>query len=278
MPQKKEIHRKFDCHMHTWLCGHAIGTPTDYVDTARRRGLSMITFTCHIPMPGDGFSQKGIRMNRGDLPLYRELVEEARDYGASHGIEVLHGIEAEIFPDPEIMEEMSELIEDEAFDFVLGSLHHMLPAWRRWMESEGHSTDVDKIRAYFEQLAAGAASGRYHSIAHPDVIRIYSTLEGRFHPSEHEPVIKDCLDTVANSGVCLEINTSGLTKGDYVVHPDPLIMRWALERNIPFTIGSDSHLPERVGDAFPEVLEEFKDLGLEKLHYFKAGQRVSVSI
>ena len=271
-------HSRFDCHMHTPLCGHAIGDPIDYVEAAAARGISLITFTCHIPMKDSAFAQEGIRMREADLPHYRALVQEAREHGREIGVEVLYGIEAEIYPDPSVMREMEKLLEAEAFDFVLGSLHHMLPAFRSWMKTQGMNTDEKRVTAYFDCLAEGAASGRYHSLSHPDVIRIYGTLEEMFDPRTHEAAITRFLDAVAAAGTCLEINTSGLIKGDYVVHPDPLIMEWALERKIPFTIGSDAHAPNMVGQHFEETIAEFKERGLDKLHYFRAGQRVAVEI
>jgi len=264
--------------MHTPLCGHAFGSPEEYVDTAIRKGVSLVTFTCHIPMTGAGYSQEGIRMRFQDIPEYRRMISDAATYGKENGIEVLYGIEAEITPERSEMDSMRALIEEEDFDFVLGSLHHMMPFWRQLMHSQNIHSDADMIRFYFENIAAGAQSGLFHSIAHPDVIRLYSTLEGDFVPADHEAVIKDCLDSVAESGTCLEINTSGLIKGDFVVHPDPIIMAWAIERKIAFTIGSDSHSPDRVGENFEQVIEEFQELGLRELNYFKAGKRLSVAL
>lgn len=264
--------------MHTPLCGHAIGDPTDYVEAAAGRGISLVTFTCHIPMKSRGFAQEGIRMSRDDLPAYRRMVAEARKHGKALGVEVLYGIEAEIHPDQESMDSMQEILDAEDFDFVLGSLHHQLPMFRQWLRLQDLVTDAEIVAGYFQCLAEGAATGRYHSIAHPDVIRVYRTLQGDFDPLEHEPAITRFLDTVADCGVCLEINTSGLIKGDYVVHPDPIIMRWALERDIPFTIGSDSHSPQMVGQYFEPVLAEARAMGLDRLHYFRKGQRVAVSL
>lgn len=271
-------HQHFDCHMHTPLCGHAIGEPVEYVDAAAARGISLITFTCHTPMKGESFAQKGIRMAAAELPAYRELVAEARENGRSVGVEVLYGIEAEIHPDDQAMAEMQALIEGESFDFVLGSLHHMLPAFQHWLAGNAFTSDAEKVAAYFQCLAAGAASGRYHSLSHPDVIRIYGTLEDRFDPRLHEAAITSFLDTVADLGVCLEINTSGLIKGDFVVHPDPIIMGWAVQRDIPFTIGSDSHSPAMVGQYFEEVIGRFRSIGLQRLHYFKGGERIAVEL
>lgn len=268
----------FDCHMHTPLCGHATGEPAAYVEAARARGLERITFTCHMPMSDPGFGQESIRMGRGDLPRYRELVAETRTFGQSVGVEVLYGIEAEIFPDPAVQAEMQEIIEAESFDFVLGSLHHMLPIWREWMARRNLENDAEKVRAYFENLAEGAATGLYHSIAHPDVIRVYGSLAGPFQPAEHAAVIREALQRIAESGTSLEINTSGLIKGEFVAHPDPLILDWSLEHGVTFTLGSDAHLPRRVGDAFDTVLEGFRGQGLRELRYFRGGHPVTVPI
>jgi len=272
------LHRRFDCHMHTPLCGHAAGLPVDYVEAAAARGYSLITFTCHIPMRGEAFAQQGIRMRAAELPRYRELVAAAGERGRQLGVEVLCGIEAEISPDAAAMADMDALLAREPFDFVLGSLHANLQDFRAWLARQGCDSDADRIRAYFECLAEAAGSGRYDSLSHPDVIRLYGTLRERFDPLAHEPVITRCLDAVAQAGVCMEINTSGLIKGDFEVHPDPVIMEWALARDIPFTIGSDAHAPDHVGQFFAEVLDLFTSMGLSRLHYFRKRQRVAVAL
>lgn len=90
---------RFDCHMHTPLCGHAHGRPVDYVRIAAEHSIDLITFTCHIPMSCDSFGGPGIRMNEDDLGEYFAITTEARKHGEKVGVEVLTGIEAEIFPD-----------------------------------------------------------------------------------------------------------------------------------------------------------------------------------
>jgi histidinol-phosphatase (PHP family) len=258
--------------MHTPLCGHASGHPLQYVEQAAKVGLQRITFTCHIPMRFAGFGQDGIRMRRDQLPLYREIVAQARDHGESLGVEVLCGIEAEIHPHQPFMEEMDAILQTEPFDFVLGSLHHMLPAFRDWLNEQGHHSDETIIEAYFNCIGQAALSGRYHSLAHPDVIRVYNTLKGPFLPENHKEAIHRFLERVREAGICLEINTSGRIKGDYIAHPDPLIADWALGMEIPFTIGSDSHTPERVGDGFAETLNTLQSLGLREVLGFKQGK------
>lgn len=270
--------RRVDCHMHTPLCGHALGEPVEYVIAAVRNGIQLITFTCHMPMWHDGFRQHGIRMQLMELPRYRDMVAQAREAGRQMGVEVLYGIEAEVSPDPAISEDIRQFVSAEPFDFVLGSLHHMLPAYQQRLDVAGCTTDAQIVERYFADLAAAAASGIYDSLAHPDVIRIYGTLAKRFDPAAHEPAIAAFLDTVAASNTCLEINTSGLIKGDFVVHPDPLIFDWAIARGIPFTIGSDAHSPSMVGQFFGDVIGLFRNRGLDQIHFYRQRQRHALPV
>jgi len=114
-------------------------------------------------------------------------------------------------------------------------------------------------------------------MSHPDVIRTYGVVED-FNPAKHEAVIRDFLQTLVNQDVCMEVNTSGLTKGDYEVHPDPLILDWASEMGVKLTIGSDSHRPASVGQFFDEVQPMLRQKGFEDLHYFKARQRQRIDM
>lgn len=266
-----------DCHMHTPLCGHAVGEPREYVDSAARQGIDLITFTCHIPMDDVGFGNEQIRMHKDQLPAYLDAVGDAAEYGRSHGVEVLCGIEAEYFADEAALGSMDDTLASHPFDFVLGSLHHQVPIYRDRLRASGLDQDPAIIDDYFQTLATGARTGRYNSMSHPDVIRIYGTVT-HFIPQQHEDSIRAFLAAARDSDTCIEVNTSGLFKGVYELHPDPLILKWAHEMGVPLTIGSDAHVPERVGGAFDTVLPLLSQIGFRHLHYFKQGQRQKIDL
>lgn len=263
--------------MHTPLCGHAIGEPVEYVREAAKRALDLITFTCHIPMANIGFGGSNIRMRQKDLDLYFAMVRAAAKVGEDYGVRVLAGIEAEIFPSEEIMREMDAVIADHDFHFVLGSMHHHTAIFQEWLRVHKLDTDFKKIDAYFRVLIDGVHSRRYDSIAHPDVIRIYGTVDD-FEPFEHEEVIRRFLLSTVEEDICIEVNTSGLSKGVYEVHPDPIILRWAHEMGCKLTIGSDSHRPESVAQHFESVVPLLSSIGFDKLHYFEGRERVAIDI
>ncbi len=269
--------QRIDCHMHTPLCGHAVGEPIEYIRHAAQTGIDLITFTCHVPLDDDRLGGPAIRMAERDLPRYVDLVAEAAEEGENLGVRVLTGIEAEICPDEAIMDRMDDVLSRHPFDFILGSLHHPLPAYRNWLEEHGLEEPREVVETYFRHLADGVRSGRYNSIAHPDVIRIYGTVDA-FEPAEHEGVIREFLQTVVDEDLCLEVNTSGLTKGVYQVHPDPLILDWAAEAGARLTIGSDAHKPDSVGQKFDEILLLLAGKGFRHVHYFEQQKRRAVPI
>jgi len=269
---------KIDTHMHTPLCGHAVGTPEEFVAFASARGIDLITFTCHVPLgPDHIFGGGNIRMAPDQLPRYNEVVAAAAEYGESLGVRVLRGIEAEIFPDPDAIRRMRETIDGSGFDFVLGSLHHHLPGYRDWLDETGLLEDEDVIRTYFKQLVGGVRSGIYDSIAHPDVIRIYGTVEP-FPAEAYRPEIEEFLDALVEEDHCMEVNTSGLIKGVFEVHPAPVVLDWAAERGVRLTMGSDAHAPDQVGQHFDAVRGMLRRKGFRSLHYFEGRERREIPL
>lgn len=263
--------------MHTPLCGHAIGEPIEYAMVAKERGIDLITITCHTPMEWSAFGQEGIRMREYQLDEYVALVQETAEAAKSLGVEVLCGIEAEIFPDEKHMESMDALLADYKWDFVLGSLHAQCQSYLIWLADHKVKTDAMRIDSYFRHLIDGAQSGRYDSMSHPDVIRTYGVVK-EFKPIEHEEVIREFLQAVVDEDICMEVNTSGLTKGAYEVHPDPLILDWAAEMGVKLTIGSDSHQPSAVGRFFSWVQPMLREKGFRDLHYFRGRKRQRIDM
>ncbi len=268
---------RFDCHMHTPLCGHAMGTPMEFLRQAGRKKIKLLTFTCHIPLDHEDFGGPGIRMPERDFDCYLSWVDQAREMGQGLGIDVLCGIEAEVFPDRDIQNRIADFVARNNFDFVLGSLHHQLAAYRKHIQKTGRRTDRDIILGYFEELTEGARSGIFHSIAHPDVIRIYGTVKP-FEPSEFEAPIREFLAACAEAGTCIEVNTSGLTKGIFKLHPDPLMLQWAHEAGVMLTMGSDAHRPQSVGQYFDQTIRLIEESGFRQMNYFLRGRRMAVPV
>lgn len=268
---------RIDSHMHTPFCGHAVGKPIEYAQQAAEQGIDLITITCHIPMRWEAFGQAGIRMKREQLDDYVALVHETAREAKALGVEVLCGIEAEVFPDEAELAPMDEILTAYDFDFVLGSLHAQCASYLHWLDRNKVKSDAMRIDSYFRHLKDGAQSGRYDSMSHPDVIRTYGVVQ-HFDPLLHEEVIREFLEAVVEEDICMEVNTSGLNKGDFEVHPDPVILDWASEMGVKLTIGSDSHRPDSVGQHFDWVQPMLREKGFKDLHYFRGRKRVRIDL
>jgi histidinol-phosphatase (PHP family) len=256
-----------DCHMHTPLCKHASGEPEEYVESAVRKGVDLITFTCHIPMANPDYNEN-VRMCAEELPTYTAMIEQAAVHGRRLGVEVLCGIEAEFYPDSGDMQQMEETLNSYPFDFVLGSIHHQVPIYRRRAEDHGFN-DAQRIEDFFNQIAAAARSGRYDSISHPDVIKTHGGVKW-FNPAEHEEAIRQALRAARESNTCIEVNSSGFhAPPAHRLYPDPLILQWAFEEGNRLTLGSDAHSPNRVGGGFEAVIPMLRQIGFKEIYFFR---------
>src|SRR5688572_8734184 len=84
-----------DYHMHTPLCHHAVGEPSEYAAVAVELGLEEIGFSEHAPMPRDDFDDW--HMALGDISSYLEKVETARRNHPHLRIKV--GLEVDYLPE-----------------------------------------------------------------------------------------------------------------------------------------------------------------------------------
>lgn len=232
--------------MHTPLCGHAFGEPEEYALSGIEKGLGAIVFTCHSPMP-EGFWQS-VRMQDSEFNQYVRIVRRAAETFAGR-IEVGLGIESDWFPGFE--DWLEELHGREKMDHVLGSVHFFGPEYRERFPC-GRDTD-HFFRQYFENLLAAAETGLFDTLAHPDLVKNHAPDCWQFEMLRDH--IGECLDGIATTGVGMELNTSGLNKRFPEMNPGSDMLSMMASRGIPLVIGSDAHVPNRVGSDFISALE-----------------------
>lgn len=258
----------FDSHMHTPLCRHACGHPSEYAEYGYRRGLAGIIMTCHSPMP-DRFSH-AVRMAPSEFEDYVALVREGADQ-APDDFEVRLGLESDYFPG---MEDWLDDLHGRAdFHYILGSVHWHIP---EYIESFWFGDMGEFRRQYFAHLADSAETGLFDCLSHPDLVKNASAGDWVFE--EMRPAILEALDRIAATGVAMELNTSGIYKPVPEMNPGLPMLRLMKERGIPVVIGSDSHQPERVGDGFFLALDELERAGYSEVSYFENRRRRDLPI
>ncbi|MCY3781266.1 MAG: histidinol-phosphatase [Chloroflexi bacterium] len=259
----------YDSHMHTPLCKHARGEPAAYAAQAERVGLRGITFTCHSPMPAGW--DPALRMSIAQLPQYVDMIEAARDEFAGR-VDVRLGMESDYFPG---LEDWIERLHRQAeFSYILGSVHALTKEYKA--KYFNGSTRLAYERSYFENLAVAAETGLYDCLSHPDVVKIAHPKQ--YDVADHLDTIRRVLDRIAETGIAMELNTSGLNKAYAEMNPGEVMLREMALRGIPVVLGSDSHDAHRVGADFDKALQMLQNAGYESLSYFIDRERRELRI
>ena len=252
-----------DYHMHTPLCGHAFGEPSEYAQRAIEVGLEEIGFSDHAPF--FHMRDPGITMGIEQLPIYYKMIEDVRErYRKELTIKV--GIEADFIPGYE--PKTKALLADYPYDYVIGSVHFIKdwgfddPSQRaQWDEQ-----DVNQVyRDYYDLLRRCAQSGLYDIMAHVDLVKKFGNRATQDMTKEVEKtaaVFKEC-------GVAAEINTSGLRKHCKEIYPAFWNMEIYASAGVPLTFGSDSHDPHDVGADFEAAANLARKAGYKEYSVFK---------
>lgn len=248
----------YETHMHTPLCKHAQGNPEEYAQVALEKGFKGIIVTCHGPLP-NGISAD-VRMSPAEWDTYVDLIERTRAQ-FSDKLDIRLGLESDYLPGLETwirhMHDRSEL------NYVLGSVHPHIKEYKqlylRWDWPAFH-------RQYFDSLVEAAESGLFDCLSHPDIVKNIGHEEWDLDAQMQH--ICGCLDRIADTGIAMELNTSGLNKTIPEMNPSPQILREMNRRKIPVVVGADAHVPERVGANFSEAFDQLEVAGYEEIRIF----------
>jgi histidinol-phosphatase (PHP family) len=247
---------------------HATGEPEDYAEVAWQRGLAGLLVTCHNPMP-HGFAAR-VRMREDEFGEYVDMVARARETWAGR-IDVRLGLECDYFPGFESW--LERQVASAEFHYLLGSIHPQLFEYReRFWKGDA----IEFQREYFHQIACTAETGLFDSISHPDFVK--NQTPDQWDPDRIMDDIKRSLDRIAKAGVAMELNTSGVNKTVPEMNPFPGMLVEMRKRRIPVVVGSDAHVPYRVGDGFEVALDLLEECGYEHVSYFVDRRRTDVSI
>ena len=247
---------------------HASGEPGEYAAAAEARGLRGLIVTCHCPLP-DGFSAD-VRMRPDQFETYVDMVARAREEWAGR-VDVRLGLESDYYPGVEPW--LEKLHAKAPLHHVLGSVHYQIPDYR----ARYFTGDVFAYQQlYYDHLARAAEAGLFDTLAHPDLIKNEDPAQWDF--ARIRPFIERSLDRIADAGVAMELNTSGLKKALPEMNPGRDQLALMFERGIPVVIGADAHRPSRVGDRYAEALIMLRETGYEEVSFFLDRQRRSVLI
>ena len=252
-----------DYHMHTPLCGHAVGTPEEYVKAGIKAGLKEIGFSDHAPMVHE--PMPGVTMDFDELPLYQAMIEDVQKRFSSQ-INIKVALEADFIPGYEA--KTKEIISSYPYDYIIGSVHFI----DDWAFDDPAAKEYWKVhnvnevyRKYYALLRQSAKTGFFQIIGHPD-------LPKKFGARPTEDLTDDIVATAKvfkETGVAIEINTAGIRKPIGEMYPAPNCLKIYHDAGVPLTFGSDAHDPHDVGKDFDKAIDLAKSVGYTEHLVFK---------
>lgn len=254
------IDLRLDCHMHSSFSDGSQSVE-EVVCAAVDKGLSAIAITDHMPLP---FPTR-YAMDRAQLSAYRDEIERIRTKYKDR-ITILKGLEIEYIPSHR------QWIRDIAqmdWDLLLVSIHGIVTEEGHFMVN-GRLDEFQKtlsrvfnhdIQAfctrYFQLIREAVSTGWFDAAAHLDVIKKHNQDNCFFDEQApwYRALILETLDTMADAGVNMEINTNGINHPAGAPYPSEWIITEALNRGIPLILGSDAHHPRFQGQYFDRFVQ-----------------------
>ncbi|MFD2705734.1 histidinol-phosphatase [Salibacterium lacus] len=267
---------KFDLHTHHYRCGHARGDIEDYIQAALDRGLDVIGISDHSPYFGleADHPYPGLTMAKSDFPGYVKEVQQLKEKYKDR-IEVLLGVESDYLEAS--ARTYQSVYEAYSMDYIIGSVHFVnginIFDKTRWF-GLGEKEILDVKEEYYRLIEKSAKSGMFQVLGHIDAIK------GYFPDISDVPTDKvdQALRTIGEEQTAIEVNTSGKNKDCGGWYPSDDILERAHHYNVPITLGSDSHDPERIGDDLEQVRNHLKAVGYREWYFFRNKKPVAVSL
>jgi len=117
-----------------------------------------------------------------------------------------------------------------------------------------------------------AKSNLFDIVGHLDLPKMFKFLPKK----DIRLLAKEALKAIKQSGMTLEINTSGLRKPINEIYPSKALLQEAFALDIPITFSSDAHALEHIGYGYDDALKLAKEVGYTHATYFKNREKESV--
>ena len=175
-------------------------------------------------------------------------------------IAVYDAVEMDYHPADEA--EIRSFLEEADFDYAIGSVHEL--AGRNVQVPSQFSEESDAeldalVEQYVESLVQLIESELFDVAAHLDLFERTDPLAGRATADQYERIARAFED----SRTVPEINAGRALRERAIVHPRTGLLEALLERDVAFTVGSDSHAPSEVENRAPFLREFLEENGLD---------------
>ena len=264
-----------DAHLHTDRSSDS-DVPIDvYAAAAAERGIAEVAITDHID-----FDPRWPNF-APDIGERERIVREAAERWAPLGVAIRFGLEVSYESKREA--EIRDHLARHPYDFVVGSVHVGADSPYHERRVAGWVAGrplAEIVEPYFAEVEAATSSGLFDALGHLDFVKRYlvphvTPAELAAAPELYEPILRALIET----GMALEVNTSGLRQAPGETYPSPAIV--ALFRELGgerVTAGSDAHRADSFAFGLEDGYKAVAEAGFEHLTFRRGGDRVVVGL
>lgn len=237
----------FDYHIHTKLSFDSTCEPAEMIRRAEELGLAEICFTDHFDAHNDPEEHHDFFTAQEYRAVYDGI--------SSPKVRVRHGVELGLTWWN--VEKARELLASYPFDYVIGSVHFAGkydPYFQEYWEP------FDHLGGFENYLEHTLKCVKLHQDF--DVLGHLTYAAKSPHNPTHQPIryedfselCDEIMRTLAQNGKGMEINTSGKDRVGEFLPSLPFLKRFRELGGEIVTIGSDAHLPARLGQYHTEAI------------------------
>lgn len=265
-----------DAHSHT-VVSHGKDAPEAMIEAAAAAGLEYFGISEHSVLP----QPYVCRMYREDMaewmPLLLDRLEELRLTAARPRL--LMGIELDWTPDRP--DHMRRTIASRAFDYVIGSIHHLdgrlsVGSPASWPCSEAEADA--RFSRYYALMTDMVSSGVCHIASHPDFIKLncFDMFRRWIRQPRNLARVRPALEAMKRGGVLMEVSSAGLRQPFAEAYPGPEIMALAADVGVEISLGSDAHSAADVAGKFDELAAYARGFGYTQGVVLAGGERLTL--
>lgn len=223
----------YNYHAHTDLCGHASGTPEEYVLKAIQGRITHMGFSDHCPL----------RLEDGYEANFRVPTQKAREYIAEiralkekykSKIDLHVGFEMEYYPS--LFDSMLQYARDIGAQYLILGQHY-LDANDERKQMQLHciqpTTDEEKLKTYVSYVVSAIKIGAFTYVAHPDIFQFTGNVQ------RYQQEMRKICEASKAYDIPLEINCLGIR--DKRCYPNSAFWEMAGQVQCPVTCGFDAH-------------------------------------
>jgi histidinol-phosphatase (PHP family) len=255
-------------HVHCSFCDGE-GEPEEYIKQAIDYGFKSIGFSSHAPIPFDNTWA----MREGRALDYCSVIRElkAKYQGI---IDVYLGMEIDYIPNLTGPSKFKDL----NLDYTIGSVHFVTPKRDgEYLSVDGPEENIITllrevydgdikalVRDYYMLVRNMIETEKPDIVGHFDLVKKNNRGSQYFNEDEkwYMDEVLNTLECAAKSGIMIEINTGGITRGYMdVPYPSPWILKECRKLDIPVMLNSDAHAPGTINSWFENAVQVMKDAG-----------------